>query len=148
MWNVQFVHHAESASLASIGDEKPDAKPFDLIPALSSKVPGVYEIRIQIIVPHPEMHLVLFFGASTPASSIPVGQRILHRPALSSKVIGTPKIRFQILIPHRKMHTGLTFGTPVLAISVAKGNENPYSGLECKAFPPNSDNIRKIYGSF
>ncbi|GFY36111.1 hypothetical protein TNCV_4844831 [Trichonephila clavipes] len=33
---------------------------------------------------------------------------------------------------------GLTFHAPAHASSVAKGNENPVVGLECKAFPPKS----------
>ncbi|GFT59562.1 DEP domain-containing protein 1A [Trichonephila clavipes] len=63
------------------------------------------------------------------------------RPALSGKVIGTPKIRFQILIPQPEMHTRLTFDILMQASSVARGNEILYAGLECNAFPPNSDNI-------
>ncbi|GFW26036.1 hypothetical protein TNCV_3317081 [Trichonephila clavipes] len=35
-----------------------NAKPLDLIPAIFSKVTGVSEIRIQILVPHPKMHLM------------------------------------------------------------------------------------------
>ncbi|GFW84310.1 e3 ubiquitin-protein ligase TRIP12 [Trichonephila clavipes] len=54
----------------------------------------------------------------------------------------------EILIPHLKTHTGLTLDAPASASSVARKNENPDAGLECKAFSPNSNNIRQIYGSF
>ncbi|GFV42944.1 hypothetical protein TNCV_4547961 [Trichonephila clavipes] len=42
------------------------------------------------------------------------------------------------------MHMGLTYDAPGRASSVVRGNENPDAGLECKAFPPNSDNILKV----
>ncbi|GFV15808.1 hypothetical protein TNCV_987911 [Trichonephila clavipes] len=49
--------------------------------------------------------------------------------------------RLQILTLHSKTHMGLTFDAPARAPSVARGNENPDVGLECKTFPPNSGNI-------
>ncbi|GFX52126.1 transposable element Tcb1 transposase [Trichonephila clavipes] len=50
-----------------------------------------------------------------------------------------------ILTPHCKTHTGLTFDAPARAPSVARGNENPDVGLECKAFQPNSGNTLQRY---
>ncbi|GFV61894.1 hypothetical protein TNCV_4106981 [Trichonephila clavipes] len=50
-----------------------NAKRFDLIKAISRKIKGVSEIRIQILAPHPEMHLVTIFGTLAPSSSVPEG---------------------------------------------------------------------------
>ncbi|GFV36735.1 hypothetical protein TNCV_2649791 [Trichonephila clavipes] len=103
-----------------------------------------FEIRIQILVPHPETHPVLTFDAPASAISVPEG-RNYSRPALSGKVIGT-QIRFKILIPHPEMHTGLIFDATVRSSSVARLNENPNAGLESNV--SNSDNIRLSYRSF
>ncbi|GFX79787.1 hypothetical protein TNCV_4980991 [Trichonephila clavipes] len=41
-----------------------------LIPAISRKIKGVSEIRIQILVPHPKMNLKPTFGAPAPPSFV------------------------------------------------------------------------------
>ncbi|GFT32254.1 uncharacterized protein TNCV_1035171 [Trichonephila clavipes] len=48
-----------------------NAKPFNLIPAISRKIKKVSEIRIQILTHHSETHLTPTSGASAPASSGP-----------------------------------------------------------------------------
>ncbi|GFU60940.1 hypothetical protein TNCV_3372581 [Trichonephila clavipes] len=102
-----------------------NAKPFDLIPAITREVTGVSEIRIPILVPNPEMHRVPTFSAPTPSV-----------PEEGFSLTG------KILLLYLETYTGLTFDAPTRASSVARGNENLDAGLECKAFKPNSDNIR------
>ncbi|GFW29772.1 hypothetical protein TNCV_3936391 [Trichonephila clavipes] len=68
---------------------------------------------------------------------------LLRSSGIIREGFGTRKIRFQILIPHPETHTGLTFNAPAHISSVPRGNKNPDAGLECKAFPPHSSNIRQ-----
>ncbi|GFS71891.1 hypothetical protein TNCV_3715551 [Trichonephila clavipes] len=66
-----------------------ERKGFDL-PVVSRKVKLVFEIRIEILVPHPKMHLVLTFGTPDPASSVLEGTGstiVWHYPAKLLKFI-------------------------------------------------------------
>ncbi|GFW67438.1 hypothetical protein TNCV_3391091 [Trichonephila clavipes] len=93
-----------------------NAKRFDLIPAISRKIKGVSEIRIQILVPHPKMHLIPTFGTPAPA-------REYYHPALSDKVTRISKVRFQILVPHPEKHRERTLHTPkILSYTRAFGD--------------------------
>ncbi|GFV90875.1 hypothetical protein TNCV_2324441 [Trichonephila clavipes] len=52
-----------------------NAKRFDLVQAIPKKTKELSEIRIQIIVPHPKLHLLPTFGALALASSVPEDSR-------------------------------------------------------------------------
>ncbi|GFW96582.1 hypothetical protein TNCV_2846391 [Trichonephila clavipes] len=78
-----------------------NTKPFDLISAISSKIKGVSAIRIQILVPHPEMHLVPPFWHSC---SCKFRSRKGGAVLSSGKVTGFSKVRIQILVPYPQKH--------------------------------------------
>ncbi|GFU33416.1 hypothetical protein TNCV_4362381 [Trichonephila clavipes] len=102
------------ASFVVIGNEHPDAR-----------------LERKVIPPHPAIS----------SKAVATVREYYGHPALSGNVIKIPKLRLQILTPHSKTQTGLTFDAPARALSVARRNERPDVGLECKAFPPNSSNI-------
>ncbi|GFV94505.1 hypothetical protein TNCV_3047981 [Trichonephila clavipes] len=60
---------------------------------------------------------------------------VWHYPAKLSELL---KFDFRFS-PLSETHMKLAFDALARASLVARGNENPYVGLECKAFPPYSD---------
>ncbi|GFV94689.1 hypothetical protein TNCV_3864121 [Trichonephila clavipes] len=106
-------------------------------------ITGTSEILFQTFAPYPEKHQIITFH--TPRT-LTYGHFLNWMEIFVSGL--TVCFPTSILPPHSKTHTGITFDAPARASSVAKGNENPDLGLECKAFPPNSSNILQSYGNF
>ncbi|GFW38019.1 hypothetical protein TNCV_4632201 [Trichonephila clavipes] len=109
-------------------------------PALCSKITGTSKIRFQIFIPYPEKHQVITFLT----------------PRISGWEYSDQRFRsgLTFCVPTSASLTGATvgkyYGRPALsarATSVARGNENPDMGLECKAFPPNSGLKKKSSGA-
>ncbi|GFY05392.1 hypothetical protein TNCV_960881 [Trichonephila clavipes] len=136
-----------------------------IIPTISRKIKGVSEIRIQILVPYSEMHLVSTFGVPAPASSVPeeTGSTIVRHYA--AKLLEFLKSHFRYLFLTQKNTPGAHFahskilrvtGTLQIRFSISAMGlnfsalvlANSQVGLERETTPPNFGNILQIYESF